>query len=69
MLIFYSESDLLANPTDFPLLEKHFPESTIVKHIEGWGHLDFVWSENVAELAYDEIVDFITGLDTDMIEK
>jgi pimeloyl-ACP methyl ester carboxylesterase len=46
MLLVHSDNDSLADTDDFELLRPYLPTSAKVKFIEGWGHLDFVWSEN-----------------------
>ncbi len=65
MLFFYSDNDDLANPTDFARLRTNFPAQTVVEKVEGWGHLDFVWSENVKELAYNTVLNFVNNVNYD----
>jgi len=52
-------NDMLADPTDFERLLPFLPNSTHYLDIDGYGHLDFVWSENAKELVYRYVLSFI----------
>jgi len=62
MLIFHSKSDWLANPKDFAILRQHLPKQAIINEIDGWGHLDFVWSENSGKLQNNQVAAFINNI-------
>ena len=62
MLLFHSNSDWLANPKDFAILKKYLPKQAIIKEVDGWGHLDFVWSENSGDLQNTIVTNFINNI-------
>jgi hypothetical protein len=63
MQIFYSDQDLCTNFTDVERLIGWLPKSTRIEFVKGWGHLDFIWSENAKSLAFDKIINFLKDVE------
>ena len=61
MLMAVGTEDTFADPKDFVKLLTHLPDSTKVVTIDGWGHIDFLWSDNADELLYQQAVEFINS--------
>ena len=59
MMMVTGSNDALADPKDFERLLPYLPPTTQYLDIDGYGHLDFVWSSNARELVYNDVLAFI----------
>lgn len=59
MMLFIGNNDVLVAPKDFEYLKAVIPlESTTIKYIEDYNHLDYMWARDANEYINNDVLSF-----------